>query len=255
MSAKEFTDRLVRTTEEIAQVNAQIDQLKAGKDKALMEGDDRKAVALNRQTKPLQEQLEDLTIAKAALEAKLRVYEQQIPVAAEIRKRLGEELWPQALELYENLKRIQGELRPVLEKITALNAEMDSLAHRHNTLIGDSIYRPMISVPLELMWLPNVKLEDIPNSLDLRLASERERGRLESSFREQRPVVSKLLKLLNMTWPVCPTCGAELLAYKYELAADESRGFANFRCPKHSEQTKDIVFPPPVRPPLIRGVQ
>lgn len=53
-----------------------------------------KAVDANHRVKALQEQLEDLTITKAALEGKLRFYTQNEPEAAKIREQVAT-LWGQ----------------------------------------------------------------------------------------------------------------------------------------------------------------
>lgn len=138
-----------------------------------------------------------------------------------------------------------------MEKITGLNNEMAVLANQHERLVGDSIPNPHLHVPPELYQVAKVKFDVAPpKSLDLRLATEREEQRVADVLKEQRPVVNKILERAGEKWPECPTCGSRMLAQRrgpetpaYGMSDDGSRGFANSRCPKHGEQTRDIVFP------------
>jgi hypothetical protein len=128
---------------------------------------------------------------------------------------------------------------------------MQALVNQHNDLLGgDVIYMPRFSIPRELYAAASMKLEPLPKMFDARLATERESKRLAAVLTEQTPTVNKILKLAGEKWPTCPVCSSQMLAGRrgpndpaYYLAADNSRGFANFRCPKHGEQTRDVRFP------------
>lgn len=208
----------------------------------------------------LEDQVEDSKLARGALEKELsELKTKKEPEAANIRKRLAEELWPAALAEYEKLPKILAELHPILDKITGLNNEMTTLTRRHKDLVGESILTPQIPVPAELYSLVNVKLGLAPPKLDVRLATERERDHLKEQIEQQRPIVNKILERAGEKWPTCPECGDLMLAGKrgpdtpaYGLSEDGKRGFANFRCPKHSQWTRDIVFPAPPPPPGAR---
>ena len=243
MSAEEFKTRLEATRQEIARVEAEMESLGQAKDRAIAAGDGATAVKLKHQVDVLQKPLEDLVITKAAFEAKLRIYKVNEAVALKVRQRLAGELWPSALLLYDQVKGIQAELGPVLEKITQLNDEMLSLANQHKALIGDKIYTPR--VPMTEVWYvaANTKLDSLPKLLDVRLPAERERNRVADQLKEQKPTISKILKKINIDWPLCPACGAELLAQRYELAEDGTKGHAEMRCPKHPDQWLSVTIP------------
>jgi len=211
----------------------------------------------------LEDQVEDSKLAREALEKEIQEFkEKKEPEAARIRKRLTEDLWPAALAEYDKLKRIHGELQPVLEKVTGLNNEMAALAGRHENLIAESVSTPQILIPRELYFVANMKLEPLPKTFDARLTSEGEEQRLADLLKEQRPVVNKILERAGEKWPTCPACGSLMLAQRrgpndpaYGINADSSKGFANFRCPKHSQWTKDVVFPARPMAEMMIGIK
>jgi hypothetical protein len=211
----------------------------------------------------LEDQVEDNKLAQEALKKEIQEFkEKKEPEAARIRKRLAEELWPAALAEYEKLPRILAELQPILEKITALNNEMTGLANQHESLIGDSISTPQIPIPQELYVAAKAKIIAIPKSLDVRLSTEREEQRVADLFKEQRPIVNKILERAGEKWPTCPACGSLMLAGKrgpetpaYGMSDDGSRGFANFRCPKHSQWTRETSFPAQPMAEMMIGIK
>jgi len=245
LNRQELEQRLETVVNTIQTSEAELKKLREDKKRRILLLHPSDLKNISARIRELEDQVEDNKLARGALEKEIQEFkEKKEPEAAKIRKRLAEELWPAALAEHEKLKRIHGELGPVLEKITALNNEMITLANQHERLIEDGILSPELHVPHQLYLLADMKFDFVPpKSLDVRLAATRERDRLASQFKEQRPVVSKILKHINMAWPVCSICRGELLAWKYELAEDESKGSVNFRCPKHPEQTRDVAFP------------
>jgi hypothetical protein len=208
----------------------------------------------------LEDQLEDNKLARGALEKEIQEFqEKKEPEALEIRQRLAEKLWPAALAEYEKLPKILGELRSIVGKVIEFNNEAITSRKHHDELVGDAMQTPQLNIPEELYLAANAKLDSAPKSLDLRLATEREEQRLVDLFKEQEPEVTKILKRAGQAWPNCPACGARMLAQRrgpntpaYGMSEDGKRGFANFRCQKHSQWTRDIVFPPPPPAPGAR---
>jgi hypothetical protein len=247
LSAEDFRGRLETTKQEIVDVNGKMEALSQAKERAISMGDAAAAKNANRelqqQLPALQKRLEDLTIDRAAFETKLRIHKMNEPKAANIRKHLAEDLWPNAKSLHEQFRAFQAGLRPVLEKGTQMNNEFLALANEHKQLIGEKIYTPRLPIPQEFYAAAAVKLEPLPKSLDVRLPAERERDRVAEQIKLQRPTISRILKRVNIEYPQCPTCGAELLGVRYEVARDESNGYAEMKCAKHPDMWLSVSFP------------
>jgi hypothetical protein len=238
----ETTAKVKRQKELIAHLETQVLDVAA-------QGDVNKVVAAEKELAVARKLLDGLDLVLKSYQKKSKDLTEREPEAAKIRARLADELWPLALVEYEKLQRLQGELGPILAKVTALNDEMTTLRNQHKCLVGDSMYVLRVPIPQELYLAANAKLETLPKSPDIRLASERERDRLGDALKQQRPTISKILRHVKLEWPLCPTCGAELLATKYELAEDESKGYASLSCPQHPQQYMDINFPARAPPP------
>ena len=247
MNRRELEQRLENVVNNIRTSETELERLREEKKRQILKLNPSDLKTISSRIHELEEQVEDNKLARSALEREIQESQEKEPEAAKIRKRLAEKLWPAALVEYEKLKRIHGELGPVLEKITGLNNEMEALANQHKGLIGDKIYTPRIPVPPELYSVATAKFDVAPSKLDIRVGAQRERDRLADQLKEQRPTVSKILKHINIAWPLCQTCGSELLAQRYKLDEDESKGYASLRCPQHYDQWMEVSFP--ARPP------
>jgi len=195
--------------------------------------------------------LEDLVITKAAYETKLRIIKFNEVDALQIRKRLSDELWPKALTEYEQLKQLQTQLQPVVRKATELKNEMSALILQHNRLMcGDKLWNPPLEIPPEFYVAAEAKLTDPPKLFDTRLSTDRERDHITEQLKKQKPIVSKILSIVKIDWPVCPICETELLAQmrRFELAPDQSKGYVEMSCTKHSDQWISVTIP--ARPAL-----
>lgn len=253
MNKQEIEERIRETTEKVKAQSALVASLETQALDVAAQGDARKVVATKKELGAARELLDGYELVLKSYQKKqTELKEKREPEAAKIRKRLAEELWPAARAKYEALTRIHGELGPALEPITAWNDEALVLANQHKALIGEKIYTPAIPVPPELYAAAAVKLEPLPKSLDVRLPTERESDRVSDQLKQQKPIVSKILKHMNIEWPLCPTCGAELLAQRYAIAEDGSKGHASLRCSQHPESWMEVSFPARPPPPGAR---
>jgi hypothetical protein len=260
MSAEEFKTRLEATKREIARVEAEMESLGQAKDRAISAGDGATAVKLKHQVDVLQKPLEDLVITKAAFEAKLRIYKGNEAEALKITGVLADDLYPQGIRHYEKLRALHAEMKSTIENTDQLNEKMVRLANEYRQLTGDKLLTPAIPVPPALYSVVDAKFDVAPpKTFDTRVASRREEERLADLFKEQEPEVAKILKRAGQAWPNCPACGARMLAQRqgpndpaYGISEDGKRAFANFRCQKHSQWTRNIVFPPPPPAPGAR---
>ncbi len=252
MAAFEFQDRLGKATAEISRLNAEMEALKARKADALAQGDAANAVKVNHQLKDLQEQLEDASITKAALEAKLRVYKQNEPKAQAIRTRIVEELWPQGIAAVNKIKKLQPEISSVIKEIDRINGTIQNLAAEHEKLVGDGFAVPGIPMPLELERGVTTVLPELPQDLTLKLRSEaiqESRKRAEEAYQaklvKQKDLLGSYLARANESWPSCESCGAELACTiaRVNLEGDPF-GFAfEFRCEaaSHGDTPRDFI--------------
>ena len=104
MSVLELNERLTDLTEEITQINEQTKLLTQKRISALSEQNEETAKTIRRQLQEFQDRLEDITIMKTAVESKLRVYKKNSQEAADIRKRVAGELWPQGTKVLSKIQ-------------------------------------------------------------------------------------------------------------------------------------------------------
>jgi len=252
LNQQELEQRLENVVNNIRTSETELKKLREDKKQRILLLRPADLKSMSSRIRELEEQVEDSKLAREALEKEIQEVKEKEPEALKIGKRLAKELWPAALAEYDKLKRIHEELRSVLEKITGLNNEMMNLAIQHKRLIGDKILTPQIPVPPELYSVADAKFDAAPPKLDLRVGTQREQDRLADQLKQQRPTVSKILKHINIAWPLCPTCGAELLAQRYAMAEDGSTGHASLRCSKHPDQWMEVSFPARAPPPGAR---
>ena len=251
MNKQEIEEHIKETTEKLKNQKALVASLETQELDVAAQGDAKKVVATKKELAAARELLDGYELVLKSYQKKANeLKEKREPEALKIRQRLAGELWPNALLLYDQVKGIQAELGPVLEKITQLNNEMLTLTSQHERLIGESILTPQIPVPPEMTLAANAKLGVLPKSLDVRLTTEREEQRLADLLKEQQRPVTKILERAGEQWPKCPTCERPMLAHRrgpdlaaYGMNEDSSRGYVNFCCPKHPEQTRDVAFP------------
>ena len=218
MSALELNEKLANLDADITQVNEDTKTLTQKRSDALSQGEAETAQTLRRQLQELQERLEDLTIMKTAVQGKLRVYKKNSQDAAEIRKRVAGELWPQGTKVLSKIQQALGDVSNALKEIDQLNGSMQGLATEHEKLIGESVAVPMIFVPSELRSLIGVRLPELPEALQLKVrsqeiheAQERQDAAYNARMSKQKALLLPLLESANWAWPKCRVCGAELV--------------------------------------------
>ncbi len=251
MTVVEFRERLGSTKEAIQRVTSEMEALKARKSEAISEGDDSNAIKINRQLKDFQSQLEELTITKAALEAKLRVYKQNEPKAQAIRTRILEELWPQGIAAVNKIKELQPEISSVIKDVDRINGTIRNLAAEHEKLVGDGFGVPGIPMPLEFERGVTTVLPELPQDLELKLRSENiqeSRKRAEETHQaklvKQKDLLGSYLARGNQAWPSCKSCGAELVCTTARVNVEGNPfGFAfEFRCEAASHGDNPRAF-------------
>jgi hypothetical protein len=248
LNRQELEQRLENVVNNIRTSETELKRLREEKKQRILLLHPNELKTISSRIRELEDQVADNKLAQEALKKEIQEFKEKEPEAAKILKRLTE-FWPTAVAEYERLMQIHSELRAALQKITVLNDKMMALRNQHRNLIGDSIYTPQIPIPREIYLAAEAKLGALPKALDLRLASEREQERIADQLKQQRPIVSRILERAGEKWPVCPLCEDPMLASPrgpdpaYKLSEDGSSGYVLFRCPKHPEQTRDIVFP------------
>ena len=136
MNRHELETRLKAAQDKILAAKAQLKELNDRKQKAILKMADEERRELNRKTRELEQELEDQEQIKIALgEGIKECVEKLEPEAARIRKRMEEELWPQALAEVERLKKLIDPLKASILKLAQINTELANLERRHNRLI------------------------------------------------------------------------------------------------------------------------
>ncbi len=231
MSALDLTDRLSDLTEEITQIDEQTKLLTQKRTSALTQQDEETGKTIRGQLRDLQERREDLNIMKTAVESKLRVYKKNSQEAAEIRKRVAGELWPQGTKVLSKMQQALNDYSKALKEMDQLNGSMQNLAAEHERLIGETVNVPAISVPGNLRILATVRLPELPETLELKTRSQEVREtqeRLEAAHNEymtkQKALILPYLEFAEMTWPKCRTCGEDLVCIGGGVPDDRPEG-------------------------------
>jgi len=215
MSALELNERLGNLDADILQVNEETKTLTQKRTDALSQGEAETAQTLRRQLQELQERLEDLTIMKTAVQGKLRVYKKNSQDAAEIRKRVAGELWPQGTKVLSKVQQAVTDLSNAIQEMDQLNGTMFGLAAEHEKLIGESVPVPMISnlIPKDLRRVIGIRLPELSEIFELKVHSQEVREteeRLAVSFNEmmtkQKVQILPYLESANRAWPKCKVC-------------------------------------------------
>lgn len=106
--------------------------------------------------------------------------------AAMVRKQIAGELWPQGTKVLSKMHQALTELSNTIQEIDQLNSAMGALTVEHEKLIGETIPVPMMSslVPRDLRHAANIRLPELPESLELKVYSQQMR---EAQERPQTP--------------------------------------------------------------------
>jgi hypothetical protein len=237
MAAQEWKGRLETTKQEIVDINAKMDALGQAQDKAISLGDDAAAIKAKHDAKALQEQLEDLVITKAALETKLRIIKKNEPEAADIRKRIAGELWPQGTKVLSKIQQAVADLSNGIQELDQLNGTIFGLAAEHEKLIGESVSVPMIShvISQDLRQVVGIRLPELPETLELKVHSQQVREAQEKQdaiFNErmskQKAQILPYLESANLAWPKCKTCSRELICIAGSVYAGGQQEIAGY---------------------------
>jgi hypothetical protein len=220
MSALELNQKLSNLDADIVQVNEETKTLTQKRSDALSQGEAELAQKIRHQLQELQERLEDLSIMRTAVQGKLRVYKKNSQEAAEIRKKIAGELWPQGAGLVTKMQSALADLTNTIQEMDQLNGMIFGLTAEHEKLIGEAIPVPMISnvIPRDLRRVIGIRLPELPEALEVKVhsqvireAKEREKATFNERISKQKTLVLPYLESAELTWPKCKTCGRELL--------------------------------------------
>jgi hypothetical protein len=231
MSAIEYERQLAEARDEEESQREIIASLVRAKDDAISQGKGDEAVLANEKLVAAQKQLVNSAIRIKACESKLNYYKKNSQEAAEIRKKIAGELWPQGAGLVTKMQSVLADLPNTIHGMDELNGTMQGLALQHEALTGESIAVPLILVPEDLRRLASVQLPSLPESLELRTrsellreAQERERAIFKDRMSKQKSLVLPYLQSQGMVWPVCERCHQELVCMGGAVYAGSSSG-------------------------------
>jgi hypothetical protein len=181
MNRHELEARVKTAEDKILAAKAQLKELNERKQNAILKMADGERRELNRKTRELDQELENQEQIKVALLKGIKECVEKLePEAAQIRKRMEEELWPQALAEVEVLKKLIGPLKVSIQKIAQINSQFTSLQIQHNRLLEpDGIQNQQVH--LDPFWYQIIGDENYPGvpllyaelHVDLALDSQR----------------------------------------------------------------------------------
>jgi hypothetical protein len=204
MSTIELNQRVTDLATEIAQVNEETKILTAKRSMALQEQNETAARTIRTQLQELQDRLEDLTIMKTAVEGKLHIYKRNATKAAEIRKHVAGELWPQGTKILSKMQQALADLSGAIGEIDQLNGSMGQLIHEHERLTGETVRIPSLSdlIPMDLRRASQTKLSDLPEVLELKFQSQE----VEEKRIMERQQRADLIAIAVANAPICEYC-------------------------------------------------
>lgn len=207
MSAIELNQRVTDLATEIAQINEETKTLTAKRTAALQEQNETAARTIRGSLQELQERLEDLTIMKTAVEGKLQVYKGNSQKAAEIRKQVAGELWPQGTKVLSKMQQALADLSDAVRELDELNGTMGQLALEHERLIGEPVKVPVLSdlIPIDLRRASQIKLCNLPELLELKTQSQQNREDEKHRLMERQQRAA-LVAIAVANAPTCTEC-------------------------------------------------
>jgi len=207
LSKLEFVARLAKTKDEKTNLTSELEELKTRKVAWLTAAKPaRDMKPLNEELRIGQERLLDLAVTEAALEAKLRVYEQNEPAAADKRKEViaADE---RCREHVEMLIKLQQEARPHIEALLKENGTIGRLDEEHLGLVGQRMNIPHIAVPFQAS---NFAASNVPPIEPLRpwqYASDEDRAAVRKEELEKKLEQHEIrIQLAEAHSPNCPQC-------------------------------------------------
>jgi len=156
-------------------------------------------------------------------EAQIAEWKANEPKAAEIRKRLAEELWPKSSKPFGKIRDALSAISSAIAEADQQNGTVQQSLSEIERLTGEPIVGvPVISnfIPLELRRVAAIQLPKLPEILELKLHSQEmkeSQERLDAAFdakmAKQKALILPYLRAQNMQWPTCGRkgCGKELV--------------------------------------------
>jgi hypothetical protein len=137
MNRHDLEARLKAAQDRIQAVKTQLKELNERKQNAILKMADSERRELNGKIRELEQELEDQEQTTVAVRKGIKECVEKLePEAARIRKRMEEELWPQALAEVEHLNKLIEPLKASIRKMAQINNELTSLQTQHNRLIA-----------------------------------------------------------------------------------------------------------------------
>jgi hypothetical protein len=146
---QECERRLDDATLKIKNGNSELATLTRQRDEAIAAGNVPEALRLKKQLKATQEELEDYTITKLALEAKVRIYDRNDPAAVKVREEVSAK-WSELVDVVAGIaaeiQQARKTLTEGLARMRSLEAEVKNLSAKHMELVGETLRIPDLAL-------------------------------------------------------------------------------------------------------------
>jgi len=249
MYATDFRQRLEQTKEAIPKITADLQAAKKEKEEAPVAGKKNEATAADQRLQKLQKQLEDLTFTKAALEGKLRVYGQNKPAAAELRKKVAAN-WERERELYAKLIPFGEQVRRIMSDMGPPSVENQALAREYLALTGETLTIPRFFLPPEVINFTTVRMK--PSAPWQYMSPEENEARIAKAEAERKASDEKRAQKFREQAPICAapilggTCDLRMLVREDVSPSLDRSGkgvWVDFMCksPEHSARIQSVL--------------
>jgi hypothetical protein len=243
--SSDFADSLMQRLREAEskseKLKTEMGFLAQRREQALVAGSVAASVELKNQISNLQQQLEDFEIVKAAVQAKLRVYDQNASKAAKLRDQVNE-FWEEGRALIDEFAKMQVRARTLYKKALELEDKINGLGREHLRLVGRDMRGPP-SITGTVYQLASFAASNIPDVKPLDAWQYVSDEELDAKKKEELDAKlaaheAKIAKAEEYA-PPCPACGTKLVVDRRSGAVAPGQSFRGHRshvwnmlCPK-----------------------
>jgi hypothetical protein len=203
----DFQHRLNETNQKLKAQKDLVASLEKERTDAITRGDAEAALETNVRLLLAQEGIPDLEITKKALESRLRIFQKNETEAATIRETIHAR-WEQIRPLVDALIVKRDEVAKIMEQITPLQTEIQSLAPQYMNLLGEELEPPILQLPSEVHRFSAIILQPVASwrfmsEADRRAAAAKKAAQ-EEADQERR------IELAIQQAPICEECGVKM---------------------------------------------
>jgi predicted RNA-binding Zn-ribbon protein involved in translation (DUF1610 family) len=211
--ADELIHRLAEVEGKASKIKTEMGFLAQRREQALVAGSVTASVELKNQISNLQQQLEDFEIVRAAVQAKLRVYDQNASKAAKLRDQTSE-FWEEGRALIDEFAKMQVRARTLYKKALELEDKISGLGREHLRLVGRDMRGPpsITGIVYQLGAFAASNVPDVKALPEWKYTSDEEIAAKHKKELDEKLAAheAKIAKAEEYAQP-CPQCGTRMV--------------------------------------------